>query len=45
MQMYRKIISKELPDAIKRIKDQHVLQFIQQCLTEAEMRPTAAQLC
>jgi WNK lysine deficient protein kinase len=40
-QIYRKVINREYPQSLQRIKDENVSNFILWCLSERSQRPTA----
>lgn len=43
-QIYRKVINRELPFSLERIKNEQIRNFITCCLDERSKRPTARQL-
>lgn len=42
--IYKKVISGLRPEAMKKVKDPEVLAFIEKCLAQPRMRPSAADL-
>ncbi|CAG9333752.1 unnamed protein product [Blepharisma stoltei] len=43
-ELFKKVMSHKSPEALHRIKDSQIVEFIKQCLLPADSRPTAEEL-